>query len=242
MFGRDSQKPRPSLAGPFLALCLEKVGTSVANWNHRRVSGDMWEGEPGADDPGLRDAEAVARAVRGDDAAFDELVLRHQRRAVAVSYRLVGDAHAAADLAQDAFVRAYRGLSSLQNPWKFGPWLMRIVTNLSLNYRRSRGTSSVVPLDLAGEGAEGFRRPSDAIRLTSAPPSETADVEDLTAAIERALQQLPEKQRVALTLFSIEGTPQREVARIMECSVELVKWNVFQARKSMRKMLAQFID
>lgn len=206
------------------------------------MSGDICEAERQADDPGLEDADAVARTVGGEAAAFDELVHRYQRRAVATAYRLVGDAHAAADVAQDAFVRAYRGLSSLQDPRRFGPWLMRIVSNLSLNYRRSRKATSSVSLEAAAEVAEGFRRASDATRLTSAAPSERADVEDLSAAIERALQQLPEKQRTALVLFSVEGMPQKEVAQIMDCSVELVKWNVFQARKAMKKMLARFMD
>ena len=202
----------------------------------------MYETEQRADDPGLTDARAVARAVGGDAAAFDELVLRYQRRAVAVAYRLVGDAHAAADIAQDAFVRAYRGLGSLQEPRSFRPWLMRIVSNLSLNYRRSRQAASSVPLDAAGEGPEGFRRASDAAPLTSSLPSDAADAEDLSTAIERAMQRLPEKQRTALTLFSVEGIPQKEVAQIMACSIELVKWNVFQARKNMKRMLARFMD
>ncbi|MFH0982307.1 MAG: sigma-70 family RNA polymerase sigma factor [Planctomycetota bacterium] len=195
-----------------------------------------------AGDPGLEDAEAVARAVQGEAAAFDELVRRYQRRVVAVAHRLVGDAHAAADIAQDTFVRAYRGLRSLQDPQRFGPWLMRIVSNLSLNYRRTRRAGQSVSLEAAETGAEGFRRASDAAPLTAAPPSAGADVKDLSAAIERALQQLPEKQRVALTLFSIEGLPQKEVAQIMNCSVELVKWNVFQARKAMKGKLARFMD
>ena len=202
----------------------------------------MYEAEERPDDPGVQDADAVTRTVKGEVGAFDELVHRYQRRAVAVAYRLVRDPHAAADIAQDAFLRAYRGLGSLQDPRRFGPWLMRIVSNLSLNYRRSRRAASSVSLEAAGEVAEGFRRASDAVKLTTAAPSEGAEVEDLSAAIEQAMQQLPEKQRVALTLFSIEGMPQKEVAEIMDCSVELVKWNVFQARKAMRKMLAGFMN
>ena len=206
------------------------------------MSGDVCEAEERPDERGLQDADAVTRTLNGEAAAFDGLVRRYQRRAVAVAYRLVGDSHAAADIAQDAFVRAYRGLGSLQKPGRFGPWLMRIVTNLSLNYRRSRKAASSVSLEAAGEAVEGFRRPSDAARLATPVPSEGADVEDLSAAIEQAMQQLPDKQRTALTLFSVEGMPQKEVAEIMDCSVELVKWNVFQARKAMRKMLARFMD
>lgn len=196
----------------------------------------------GASDPGPLDAEAVTRAVNGEVAAFDELVRKYQRRAVAVAYRLIGDGHEAWDVAQDAFVRAYRSLNSLQDRQRFGPWLMRIVSNLSLNYRRSRKSGSAMPLDLAAEGAEGFRRASDEGAFASPAPDEGADAEDLSEAIRRAMARLPEKQRLALTLFSVEGMSQKEVAEIMACSVELVKWNVFQARKNMKKMLAKFME
>ncbi|MCK4660379.1 MAG: sigma-70 family RNA polymerase sigma factor [Phycisphaerae bacterium] len=205
------------------------------------MSKNKYEAEQQGNDPCRNDAEAVARTLRDEADAFDELVHKYQRQAVGVAYRLVGDTHSAADIAQDAFLRAYRGLSSLQDPRRFGPWLMRIVSNLSLNYRRSRKTASSVSLEAFGDGVEGFRRASDAARLTSSPPSEAVDVEDLSTAIEQALQRLPERQRVALTLFSVEGIPQKEVAQMMECSIELVKWNVFQARKAMRKMLADFM-
>lgn len=199
---------------------------------------------PGAQeqDPGLQDAEAVGLAVDGDQAAFDGLVKKYQRQSVAVAYRLIGDSHAAWDVAQEAFVRAYRGLASLEDRRRFGPWLMRIVSNLALNYRRSRKTASAASLDPALEGPEGFRRASDEGSFASPAPDEGADAADLAEAIKSAMDRLSEKQRLALTLFSIEGMSQKEVAEIMDCSIELVKWNVFQARKNMRKMLANFMD
>jgi RNA polymerase sigma-70 factor (ECF subfamily) len=194
------------------------------------------------DNPGPLDARAVTRALSGDLVAFDELVKRYQRRAVAVAYRLIGDSHDAWDVAQDAFVRAYRSLGTLQDRERFGPWLMRIVSNLSLNYRRSRKTAAAAPLDLSLEAAEGFRRATGEGSFTSPAPDEGADAEDLAEAIRRAMLRLPEKQRMALTLFSVEGMSQKEVAEIMDCSIELVKWNVFQARKQLKKMLASFLD
>ena len=195
-----------------------------------------------ADDAGLQDAEAVTRVVEGDAAAFDGLVKKYQRRAIAVAYRLLSNAHDAGDVAQDAFVRAYKGIASLEDRSRFGPWLMRIVSNLALNYRRSRKSSSAMPLDLAVEGAEGFRRAGGQGAFADPGPEAGADVEDLTKAIRQSMDRLPEKQRLALTLFSLEGMSQKDVADIMECSIELVKWNVFQARKNMKKMLASFME
>src|SRR5215207_11522662 len=92
------------------------------------------------------DGQLVGRAIDGDRKAFDELIVKYQRQAVAVSYRLLGNTNDALEVTQDAFLKAFTSLDTLQKPEAFGGWLMRIVSNLSLNYRRSRKTRSSVPL------------------------------------------------------------------------------------------------
>ena len=193
-------------------------------------------------DGAREEASWVAAACGGDQDAFDRLVERHQRRAVAVAYRLLGNVHDASDVAQDAFLRAYQSLTTLEDPRRFGPWLMRIVTNLALNFRRSRSRASAMSTEEMIEGGEQLRTASGA-PLTETGFTEAApDTRELREAVGRAIDALPEKQRLALVLFSVEGLPQKEVASIMSCSVELVKWNVFQARKTLRKTLADFIE
>src|SRR5215831_17634138 len=93
------------------------------------------------------DGELVQRSLRGDRPAFDELIRRYQRQAVAVSYRLLGSTHDALEVTQDAFLKAFTSLDTLQKPDAFGGWLMRIVSNLSLNYRRGRKSRAQLPLD-----------------------------------------------------------------------------------------------
>ncbi|MGH7215563.1 MAG: RNA polymerase sigma factor, partial [Tepidisphaeraceae bacterium] len=88
------------------------------------------------------DGQLVGRTLGGERAAFDALVGKYQRQAVAVSYRLLGNTHDALEVTQDAFLKAFKSLDTLQKPEAFGGWLMRIVSNLSLNYRRSRRTRS----------------------------------------------------------------------------------------------------
>src|SRR5438105_11739322 len=95
---------------------------------------------------GPSDGQLVERALAGDRGQFDELIRRYQRQAVAVSYRLLGNTHDALEVTQDAFLKAFTSLSTLQKGDAFGGWLMRIVSNLSLNYRRSRKTRQSVPL------------------------------------------------------------------------------------------------
>src|SRR5688500_4121378 len=94
------------------------------------------------------DGQLVAQALDGTKAAFDELIRRYPRQSVAVPYRLLGNSQDSLEVTQDAFLKAFTSLGTLQKPEAFGGWLMRIVSNLSLNYRRSRKTrSSQLPLD-----------------------------------------------------------------------------------------------
>src|SRR3954464_3087318 len=92
------------------------------------------------------DADLVAKTLGGDRKAFDVLILRYQRQAVAVSYRLLGNTNDALEVTQDAYLKAFKGLATLQKPGAFAGWLMRIVSNLSLNYRRSRKNRQQVPI------------------------------------------------------------------------------------------------
>ena len=85
-----------------------------------------------------QDAEDVVATLDGRLEAFDKLISRYQRRAVSVSYRLLGNIQDAQDVCQKAFVKSFKSLATLKEQELFGPWLMRIVSNLSLNYRRDR--------------------------------------------------------------------------------------------------------
>lgn len=184
------------------------------------VDSNKWK-EPPPDDRPL-----VALVRRGDGQAGDELVRRYQRRAVAVAYRILGNIEDATDAAQDAFLRAFDRLEQLSDDARFGSWLLRIVSNLSLNARRGRKQS--VTLDESIDVAE------------PAHWSLQESGGEMQSVVGRAIEALPEQQRMALILFSVEGMPQKEVAEMLECSVELVKWNVFQARKAVKEALGKY--
>jgi RNA polymerase sigma-70 factor (ECF subfamily) len=182
---------------------------------------------------GGSDANLIAQVLAGESGAFDVLVRRYQARARAVAFQRLRKAQDADDVAQDAFIRAYSSLGTLKDRDRFGPWLMRIVSNLALNALRARksGTAGAsVSLDEIGEK----------LGLSHSPGDSPASSE-LGRAIRAGIEALPEKQRLALVLFCVEGLPQREVAAALDCSVELVKWNVFQARKKLREMLAEYL-
>lgn len=186
----------------------------------------------------------MRRTLDGETAAFDILVERYQRRAVATSCRLVGNVQDALEVCQDAFLRAYRSLSSLKEPARFAPWLMRIVSNLSLNFRRSRRAAAKVgalPLDdilrddEAALAARGEQPAGGEWSMDELASGETA------GQIGAAIAALPEKQRLALILFTIEGWAQKDIAEVLGCSVEAVKWNVFQARRTLKEKLSDYL-
>jgi RNA polymerase sigma-70 factor (ECF subfamily) len=194
------------------------------------------------------DGQLVARPLAGQRNAFDHLIRKYQRQAVAVSYRLLGNTQDALEVTQDAFLKAFTSLATLQKPEAFGGWLMRIVSNLSLNYRRSRKTrgQSQLPLDdvlgpTSGEGgqsgeASGTGASSEWMARRDDPAHKLASRE-MGARLQEALQQLPEKQRLAIVMFTLEEMPQKDVAEALGCSVEAVKWHVFQGRKKLKELL-----
>lgn len=195
-----------------------------------------------AQDAAQQEVAAVLRAKAGDAEAFGVLVRAYQRRAVSVAYRLLGNMEDATDVCQDAFVRAFRNVDQLDDPARFGPWLMRVVSNLSLNYRRVRKNRSAGSLeDIEAASAEARSSISGQRMEVGLEDEEGPLSRELHEAVTRAMEQLPEKQRLALILFSVEGMPQKEVADILECSIELVKWNVFQARKKLKELLAEYL-
>ena len=194
------------------------------------------------DEASPTDGQLVTRALDGDRKAFDDLILRYQRQAVAVSYRLLGNTQDALEVTQDAFLKGFTSLASLQKPEAFGGWLMRIVSNLSLNFRRGRKTRQQLPLDdlLSNDSSTANNSGSDWM-AQSGDPVRKLESEEMGKKLQEALNSLPEKQRLAIVMFTIEQMPQKQVAETLECSVEAVKWHVFQGRKKLKEMLKELM-
>jgi RNA polymerase sigma-70 factor (ECF subfamily) len=206
-----------------------------------RVAGESTSVDRNAAVPS--DGELAKQAIGGDRRAFDQLIVRYQRQAVAVSYRLLGSSHDALEVTQDAFLKAFTSLSSLQTPDAFGGWFLRIVSNLSLNYRRSRKSKSQLPLnDLLGAVENGDTTGSEWM-ARSGDPVNALQGHELGEKLQEALTQLPDKQRQAILMFTVDEMPQKDVAAALNCSVEAVKWHVFQGRKKLRELLKdQLLD
>ncbi len=169
------------------------------------------------------DEELVRACVSGDRGAFDMLVVRHQRQVYRLCYRFVGNHDDASELAQDAFVRAYRALPKFERTAKFTTWLYRIATNVCLD-RVGRTAPRHEALD--PDMGSGDERADDRIAR-----------EQRAARVRAAIARLPEKQRMTLILRAYHDLPHEEVAKIVGGSVGSSKTNFFHALANLRKLL-----
>jgi RNA polymerase sigma-70 factor (ECF subfamily) len=164
-----------------------------------------------------RDEELVQAFQAGDEAAFGVLVERHMKPTYALAYRLTGSHHDADDLAQEAFIRAHRGLGGFRGEARFATWLARIVINLSRNPRRRH-----LPLDNVPETAEDG--PGAEAQLAT---------EESRRQVRRAVAGLPEKQRQTLILKVFAGLRYRDIAQLLGTTTGTAKANVFHALRNL---------
>ena len=199
-----------------------------------------------ADDEQAAERALVEKGQRGDRAAFNRLVERHQSGAYALALRMVGDAEEAADITQDAFFAAYRALASFKGG-SFRAWLYRIVSNGCFDHFRTQARRPTTSLEAAlgdergGESpgvGSGSRLPSALIDASWDPEGIALRAEQIEQ-IEAALQKLAPEQRLALILSDIQGLPYEEIARVTNASLGTVKSRIARARGHMRGILAR---
>lgn len=174
--------------------------------------------------------ERASRARNGDLNAFNELVIEHQTLVYNLCYRMLGQAQAAEDAAQEAFVSAWRNIHTFRGE-TFRPWLLRIAANLCRDELRRRGRRPSTSLDTALEG--GMPDPPD----EDPTPDDSALTSELRSRLQVALQQLPEDQRTAIVLCDVEGLDYNEIAMVMKTSLGTVKSRIARARLKMRDLL-----
>lgn len=188
-----------------------------------RVARLKWEGVH--DSTGVDDRALVQACLGGDRRAFDQIVERHRRQVYQVCFRFTGNHEDASDLAQESFIRAYRGLKGFKGEATLSTWLYRIAVNVCLN-RAALKTPRPEPLD--------SREPVD----TAAELPDLALFRDERAAqVRAAIARLPEKQRVTLILRVYHDLRHDEIAGILECSIGAVKANFFHALRNLKKLL-----
>ncbi len=175
---------------------------------------------------------------------FDEVIDRYYDKVKNLAFRLMGNREEAEDLAQEVFIHAYQAYDRFRGESEVFTWLYRITVNLAKNrykqlQREREHRWEILPdeLDEEEEEAEGFDWED-----TRLSPETLLEQKELAEAIQRAIDELPEDQRITLVLRDIEGISYKEIAQIQGCSVEAVKSRLFRARSTLRKKLRPFLE
>jgi RNA polymerase sigma-70 factor, ECF subfamily len=185
--------------------------------------------------------EWVRRAQAGDLQAFEQLFEQYHRGVYNTIYQMVRNDQDAADLTQDAFVRAWKSLPRLQAPEAFPSWLYRVATNLTRNWIRDNTRVRKESLDqpFGGDEDEGGQREIADFRGDPEAVTQTRATQD---AVQRAVLSLSDDHRMVVTLHHLEGMPVEEIARVMNCSVGTVKSRLSRARDNLRRKLAGIVE
>jgi len=188
------------------------------------------------------DVQLMLDVKAGDAQSFELLLQKYRTPLVNFLYRMVRDAAAAEDLAQEVFLRVYRARKKYAPSAKFTTWLFRIATNLALNaIRDGRFRQMEVSIDESTSAGDGGEQPRVDVADKSPGMVEQLMQRDRAAVIHKAIQALPEKQRVAVLLHKYHDLDYDEIARILECSESALKSLLFRAYETLRVQLAPLV-
>jgi len=187
----------------------------------------------------LTDLELVQRVQAGDTKSFDVLVLKYQHKVVNLIMRYVHDQDAAQDVAQEAFIKAYRGLKNFRGESAFYTWLYRIAINTAKNYLVSQGRRAPTT-DIDADEAEQYDGES-ALKEYGTPEHELLK-DEIQTVVTDAIDTLPDDLRTAIVLRELEGMSYEEIAEAMDCPIGTVRSRIFRAREAIDKVLQPLLN
>ena len=188
----------------------------------------------------MTDTELVARVQHGDKSAFDLLVLKYQHRIVKLVGRYVREPADALDVAQDAFIKAYRALPNFRGESAFYTWLYRIALNPAKNHlvAASRRPSDV---DL-GSNEDGEQFEIEDMQSTLETPERLLLTEEIRLTVIDAISKLPDDLRTAIMLREVDGLSYEEIATVMDCPIGTVRSRIFRAREAVDLRLKPLLE
>jgi RNA polymerase sigma-70 factor, ECF subfamily len=187
----------------------------------------------------VTDAELVKRVQAGDKSAFDLLVLKYQQRIINLVSRYVSDHHSAMDVAQEAFIKAYRGLHNFRGESAFYTWMYRIAINTAKNHLASQSRKTP---DFAVDAQDAEQYEGASALKEYATPEKELMREEIQEAVTQAIEDLPDDLKIAITLRELEGMSYEEIAESMDCPIGTVRSRIFRAREAIDKRLKPLID
>lgn len=186
------------------------------------------------------DRQLVERAQAGDKRAFGLLVTKYQRKLARLLSRFIRDPDEVEDVAQEAFVKAYRALPSFRGDSAFYTWLYRIGINTAKNHLVALGRRAPTTTAFNAEDAEGFEDGGELQDINT--PESTLMSRQIADTVSEAMDRLPEELRTAITLREIEGLSYEDIAAAMNCPIGTVRSRIFRARDAIAAKLRPLID
>jgi RNA polymerase sigma-70 factor (ECF subfamily) len=186
------------------------------------------------------DQAIVERVQRGDKRAFDLLVTKYQRKIFRLLSRLIRDPGEIEDVAQEAFIKAYRALPNFRGESAFYTWLYRIAINTAKNHLVAQGRRAPTSTETEVEDAENFDE-ADGLRDVNTPDAVMMS-RQVGEAVNRAIDRLPEDLRTAIVLRELEGLSYEEIAESMNCPIGTVRSRIFRAREAIANELRPLLD
>jgi RNA polymerase sigma-70 factor (ECF subfamily) len=185
------------------------------------------------------DEELVSRVQQGDKVAFDFLVIKYQHKIIQLVNRYVKDPSEAQDVAQDAFIKAYRALGNFRGEAAFYTWLYRIAINTAKNYLilRTRRHSNY-QLDIQELEALGHSPQLQGLET----PEQLLLNEEIMTTLNKAIEDLPVEMRVAFNLRELEGLSYEDIALAMNCPIGTIRSRLFRAREAIDKQLTPLLE
>ncbi|MEN3110091.1 RNA polymerase sigma factor RpoE [Uliginosibacterium paludis] len=186
------------------------------------------------------DQQLVERVQRGDKQAFGLLVSKYQRKLVRLLSRMIRDPAEVEDVAQEAFIKAYRALPNFRGESAFYTWLYRIGVNTAKNYLVSQGRRAPTSTEVEAEDAEQYE--SGELLRDNDTPERLMQTRQIGETVNAAMQALPEELRTAIVLREIEGLSYDEIASMMDCPIGTVRSRIFRAREAIAERLRPMLD
>lgn len=193
--------------------------------------------------PDNPDALLVARTVAGDQAAFELLVIKYQRRVERLIGRMVRDVDLVDDIAQETFIRAYRALHQFRGDSQFYTWLYRIAVNTAKKFLlelKRDPTISQAAMQSSDDEDETFRTKYEP--TTSETPESVLAAKEIALVVNAALESLPADLKQALTLREIDGMSYEEIAELMACPLGTVRSRIFRAREAVSAQVKPMLE
>jgi RNA polymerase sigma-70 factor (ECF subfamily) len=187
----------------------------------------------------LTDQQLVERVQQGDNRAFDLLVKKYQHKVMSLISRYVKQQGDVADVAQEAFIKAYRALPKFRGDSAFYTWLYRIAVNTAKNYLVAQGRKPPAS-DVDAEDAEYFEG-AGALK-DSATPERQLLTDEIQTVVLKAIEELPDDLRRAITLREIDGLGYEEIAIEMDCPIGTVRSRIFRAREAIDSQLRPLLE